>query len=201
MKLKLSEQKHNNRIGIDLSTKKVGVGVFIDGEEKQFMGFSYTLKNTPHWDNTLIEEMKAIIGNRPEIYSNFEVYIEVGNFGSPLVTQKFAFLAGIIWGLLKEQGCEVVHIVRPSDWFDSFIKRNKARQINRFMDRKNKKDLSIAELNNDIKSNKVSLVEETNLNDEDIADAYMIARYGNTCMHAFWDKPKKEEYKKCLKRL
>lgn len=202
MKLKISNERHNNRIGIDLATRKIGVAVFIDGADKQVLGFSYELKNTNNWDKSFIEELEMIIGDKPEFYKNFEVYIEVGNFGSPLMTQKFACIAGIIWGLLHKQGCEVVHIIRPADWFNAFIKRNNHRfEIkDKQMERKDKKPLVIREIVKDIESGEVRIADPKlctqDLADDDIADAYLIARYGNTCMHAFWDKPHKEKYKR-----
>lgn len=201
MGLRPSKEVRNNRIGIDLATKEIGVAVYIDGEHKQFMGFQVSLKKAVDWNKDLFEELKQIVGEG-DLYRNFEIYIEVGNFGSPLVTQKFAYVAGMLAAMFYEKGCEVVHLVRPSDWFKALTKSKPDKDYhtmnNNQLTRNIRKQISIAALLEDI-AHDVMCISDIKDITNDIADAYFVAKFGNRCMHAFWDKNHKEKFKKQIK--
>lgn len=175
------------RVGIDLSTKNIGVAII---KENQVQKVDVKVLCNRSFDQSTILEFKWYINwlslFLPKDKSNVEVYIEIGNFGNPKMTQKFSLLLGIIKTLFWEQlGLEVKPISNAS-WFVLLAKDNDIKVTNK-LKREDRKKIS------------VKLAKQCfhiNEDNDDIADALWIAHYGNRCDNYFKEKENERLHKR-----
>lgn len=186
------------RLGIDLSTTKSGwccLEIDIDTNTIEKIGIGgFNLKHR-NFDYLMVAELfgqlEAII-DLNGIYD--EIYIEIGNFGNPNTTQKFAYVAGIICGCLysfyeKQHFLPLIKCVSPSSWFNHVLELYG--QTNKHYKREECKTISL-ELCKNYLIHSGFHNEAVNIND-DMSDAFWIAMFGNKCYSYFYSKEKRRK--------
>lgn len=186
-------------LGIDLSTKNIGVSVIVwkDYETKQVESVSlYALQlQNRNYDVLTLKELWKFFYEEIMLDTYDDIVIEIGNFGNPLMTQKFALLAGMIV-------CAVPHkntkYVSPSTWFDRFSDDYKIPNKGS-LKRNDRKKFSLLLLNDFLIKNKIQMNKRLT---DDMSDAFWIAFYGNKCPSYFATKKHKikEGNLKCKKK-
>lgn len=186
------------RLGIDLSTTKSGwCFVEIDNEtnniEKAELG-GFELKNR-NFDYRMIEELYEHLEMIIYLNGHYdEIYIEIGNFGNPSTTQKFAYVAGIIsthlYNFHKQRDfIPLIKCVNPSAWFNHVLEMYG--QTNKHYKREDCKFISLQLCKNYLThSGFYKNVEDIG---DDQADAFWIAMFGHKCYSYFYSKQMKKK--------
>lgn len=186
------------RLGIDLSTTKSGwCFVEIDNEtnniEKAELG-GFELKNR-NFDYRMIEELYEHLEMIIFLNGHYdEIYIEIGNFGNPSTTQKFAYVAGIIsthlYNFHKQHNfIPLIKCVNPSAWFNHVLEMYG--QTNKHYKREDCKFISLQLCKNYLThSGFYKNVEDIG---DDQADAFWIAMFGHKCYSYFYSKQMKKK--------
>lgn len=185
-------------LGIDLSTKNIGVSVIVwkDYETKQVEDVildAIQLQNR-NYDVLTIKELLNFFKTTNQ-WTYDEIIIEIGNFGNPLMTQKFALLAGMVVCLVPHKNTKYVS---PSTWFDRFSDDYKIPNKGS-LKRNERKKFSLLLLNDFLIKNKIKTNKRLT---DDMSDAFWIAFYGNKCPSYFATKKHKikEGNLKCKKK-
>lgn len=165
-------------IGFDLSLNSCGIAVIDTKTKKLFRGdVYYFVKRQMDFDTLL--ECKQLVQRIFDWFpskTNIEinVYIEMGNFGNPRTTQKFANLAGILlgaFGAVFEMNkynkimLNDFKVISPNGWFKEFSS-DKLKNIE-----KSWAELTRAE-------RKEYSKKYSGIRQDDLADAYWLAYYG-----------------------
>lgn len=186
------------RLGIDLSTTKSGwCFVEIDNETNNIENVElsiFELKNR-NFDYLMIEELFEHIQSIIELNGIYdEIYIEIGNFGNPNTTQKFAYVAGIIcthlYNFHKQKGfIPTIKCVNPSAWFNHVLELYG--QTNKHYKREDCKLISLQLCKNYLTHSGFY----KNIKDisDDQADAFWIAMFGHKCYSYFYSKQQKKK--------
>lgn len=198
------------RIGIDLAIKEIGF-VFIDDNDKTIVFTKKSLKGS-FYDETTILEIRKQIREFKELGlldENLEVAIEIGNFGSSAMTQKFAFLAGIYASEFEKAfPCEF-NFVNPQSWWCNFCDRSFGK-FKKNMVRQQRKEIVLEFVKYRVIDYQHYFGYEVYIENEpyepskltsDMSDAFMIAQYGWTAKNCFIAKKdlKKKEKILCKK--
>lgn len=162
------------KIGIDLSWNSCGICVIIDNKTiyagvKTFIHRKLDVKTYQECKD-LIEQ---IIHQTKSFSSCFDLFIELGNYGNARMTQKFCGLASMLVAAFVERIGSVntlfineSKIITPSQWFGFLLSDRDLDPSPQKWPREKKKELS----------KKLSGIKQ-----DDVADAYWIAYYGNRC--------------------
>lgn len=186
------------RLGIDLTTKKSGF-CFLEIDEstntieKVELG-GFELKNR-NFDYLMIEELFGHIEMIIFLNGHYdEIYVEIGNFGNPLMTQKFAYVAGVIcthlYNFHKQHNfIPEIKCVNPSAWFNHVLEMYG--QTNKHYKREDCKFISLQLCKNYLThSGFYKNVEGIN---DDMSDAFWIAMFGHKCYSYFYSKQMKKK--------
>lgn len=187
-------------LGIDLSTKEIGV--VISSQRVGFWEIHWHQISTPKIDDWYKQSQE--IGKEiikwldwvENLKKDCPVYIEVGNFGSPLMTQKFAYLAGVLTTMFAQEGYKEVRLIRPQDWFIQFIKSDLGLDMDiprgRLTPREDRKKIITDAFTKELEATDCYVGSKMT---QDIADAYFIAKHGEKCPHIYWDKKQINKFK------
>lgn len=180
------------RLGIDLSSKISG-WCFQEVDEDnnlikvEFGKFELTQRD---FDHNTINEINSHIDKIIGLVGRFDqLFIEIGNFGNPSMTQKFSFIAGSVsTSVLKHNINIEIKCVCPTAWFNALL--NFYCQPIRPYARKERKTISTTLCKSYLINCPASVENITQLTD-DQTDAFWIALFGEKCYSYFLTKDKK----------
>lgn len=173
-------------VGIDLALNEIGICVLENGSVREIRTINLSKIKSIHdkcrelvwqfgWEDFVndLKENKRI-----------EIYCEVGNHGNAAMTQRFAYVAGY----LKKEFEDYIVFIKPNQWFELFAK-DKNIKLWSHLKREERKKESMEQF---MLENKYI----PNDFDDNMADAYWIAKYGPRIETDFFKvKVKKEKPK------
>lgn len=170
-------------LGIDLSTKKIGICLL---EEKtpprlgEVRMWTHNLKNRK-FDKDTAKELFDMI---PSGVS--KIFVEIGNYGNAAMTQKFAYLAGMLHKTDIEIKC-----ISPSSWFEMLLADFEPHLKANKVEREQRKKLSVqwCRIVLDVHSHPLKDSELT----DDMTDAFWVAWYGKDAPDYFQTKKQKQK--------
>lgn len=178
-KPKLEKSFVNNetyKIGIDLSLNSCGIAI-LNPSNRLIKGSTHKFVHRKMNLLTQLECRKIVIDALEKQRGALSLYIEIGNYGNPLMTQKFGIMGGMIMSSFVEQISQTkkiwlsdIKLVSPNDWFRLLVQDKQIETSWSSLTREQRKQISM---------------QYSAIKQDDISDAYWIAYYGHLTEGAF----------------
>lgn len=187
-------------VGIDLATKSSGVCLLVkDLENKKPVYYQMFTVITPSFNMSNIDAVIERYSIIPEAVSAFvnkyqllnlpiHFYVELSNFGNNAITNAFHFLAGVLYVVLnKKLTTNYFKFFNSEQWFKSLCYHQKQQGVISYLRDKNKKILNWQNWNSATRASRkataLAFCKMFGLKpyNEDEADAFAIAYFGDVC--------------------